>query len=35
LRWSYYRGRLTFKVVDVPDAGGRFGYNAHAWRKVG
>jgi len=35
LRWSYYRGRLTFKVVDVPDAGARFGYTAHAWRKVG
>jgi hypothetical protein len=35
LRWSYYRGRLTFKVADVPDVMARFTYTVHAWRKVG
>jgi TRAP-type C4-dicarboxylate transport system substrate-binding protein len=35
LRWSYYRGQLTFKVVSVADAASRVLYTAHPWRKVG
>lgn len=34
LRWSYFRGELTFRVVDVVDRGARLGYIAHPWRKV-
>ncbi len=34
LKWSYFRGLLTFSIVDVPDAGGRLGYTAHPWRKI-
>jgi TRAP-type C4-dicarboxylate transport system substrate-binding protein len=35
LKWSYFRGQLTFKVVSVPDAFGQFTYSAHPWRKIG
>jgi TRAP-type C4-dicarboxylate transport system substrate-binding protein len=35
LKWSYFRGKLTFQVVDVPDAGSRAIYTAHPWRRVG
>ncbi len=34
LRWNYYRGELTFRVVSVPDAFARFTYAVHPWRKV-
>lgn len=34
LRWSYYRGRLTFEVLDVADRGARIIYTAHPWRSV-
>ena len=34
LKWSYFQDRLTFKVVDVEDAGARFGYTVHPYRKV-
>lgn len=34
VRWSYYRGQLTFRIVDVADAFGRFTYTVHAWRRV-
>jgi TRAP-type C4-dicarboxylate transport system substrate-binding protein len=34
LKWSYFQNRLTFQVVDVPDAGARLGYTAHPYRKV-
>jgi hypothetical protein len=35
LKWSYYRGKLTFQIVDVPDAGSRAIYTAHPWRRIG
>jgi TRAP-type C4-dicarboxylate transport system substrate-binding protein len=35
LKWSYFRGELTFKIVDVADAGSRVIYTAHPWRRVG
>lgn len=34
LRWSYYRGRLTFTVISDPDAFGSFTYTVHPWRKI-
>jgi TRAP-type C4-dicarboxylate transport system substrate-binding protein len=34
LKWSYFRDRLTFEVVDVVDAGAQLGYTAHPHRKV-
>ena len=34
LRWSYYRGQLTFRVVDVTDPFARFTYTVHPWRKI-
>jgi hypothetical protein len=35
LTWSYYRGKLTFKIVAVADAGSRVIYTAHPWQRVG
>ena len=35
LKWSFYRGKLTFKVVDVPDSAGQAIYTAHPWRRIG
>jgi TRAP-type C4-dicarboxylate transport system substrate-binding protein len=35
VRWSYYDGQLTFRIVSVGDAAGRIVYTAHPWRKVG
>lgn len=35
LRWSYYRGELTFRVVDVADSGSRVIYTTHPWRRIG
>jgi hypothetical protein len=35
LRWSYYRGQLTFTVVHVEgDSAGVVQYEDHPWRKV-
>jgi TRAP-type C4-dicarboxylate transport system substrate-binding protein len=34
VRWSYYDGRLTFKLIDVADLSARAIYAAHPWRKV-
>jgi TRAP-type C4-dicarboxylate transport system substrate-binding protein len=34
LKWSYYRGKLTFEIVDVADAGSRAIYTAHPWRRI-
>jgi TRAP-type C4-dicarboxylate transport system substrate-binding protein len=34
VRWSYYRGVLTFTIIDVSDAFARFTYTVHPWRKV-
>lgn len=35
VRWSYYRGRLTFQIVDVHDPGSRVIYTAHPFRRIG
>jgi TRAP-type transport system periplasmic protein len=35
LRWSYYKGRLTWEPVDVSDLGLRIIFGAHPWKKVG
>lgn len=35
LKWSFYRGQLTFKVVDVNGPGSRVIYTAHPWRRIG
>jgi TRAP-type C4-dicarboxylate transport system substrate-binding protein len=35
MRWSYYRGRLTWEPVDVPDLGLKIIFAAHPWKKVG
>jgi hypothetical protein len=35
LRWSYYRGKLTFEIVDAPAPGGKAIYTAHPWRRIG
>ena len=35
LRWSYYRGGLTFRIVDVADLGSRVIYTSHPWRRIG
>jgi TRAP-type C4-dicarboxylate transport system substrate-binding protein len=34
LRWSYFKGQLTFTIVDVQDTGARIIYSAHPWHKV-
>jgi TRAP-type C4-dicarboxylate transport system substrate-binding protein len=34
LRWSYYRGELTFRVVSVFDSESRIIYSAHPYRRV-
>lgn len=34
VRWSYFRGKLSFRVVDVVDRGARLGYTAHPWRRI-
>ncbi len=34
LKWSYFRGELTFQIVSVPDPFAQFGYTAHPWRKI-
>jgi TRAP-type C4-dicarboxylate transport system substrate-binding protein len=35
VRWSYYRGRLTWEPVEVSDLGLRIIFGAHPWKKVG
>jgi TRAP-type C4-dicarboxylate transport system substrate-binding protein len=35
LKWSFYRDKLTFKIVDVPDTGAQAIYTAHPWRRIG
>jgi hypothetical protein len=35
LKWSYFRGQLTFRVVSVPDPFAQFTYTAHPWRRIG
>ena len=35
VRWSYYDGQLTFRIVSVGDPEGRIIYTVHPWRKVG
>ena len=34
VRWSYYQGRLTFRIVNVQDSAGVVLYTAHPWRKI-
>jgi C4-dicarboxylate-binding protein DctP len=34
VRWSYFRGQLTFSIVSVEDTAGRVMYSAHPWHKV-
>jgi hypothetical protein len=34
LRWSYFRGQLTFSIISVQDPTGQVQYVAHPWRKV-
>jgi hypothetical protein len=34
LRWSYYKGRLTWQPLDVSDLGLRIIFGAHPWKKV-
>jgi TRAP-type C4-dicarboxylate transport system substrate-binding protein len=35
VRWTYYRGGLTFRVVDVADGGSVAIYVSHPWRRIG
>ena len=35
LKWSYFGGLLTFKIIDVPDSLGDFLFTVNPWRKVG
>ena len=34
VRWSYFRGQLRFRIVDVADSFGRFTYTVHPWRRI-
>lgn len=34
VRWSYFKGQLTFTVISVQDTAGRVMYSAHPWHKV-
>jgi C4-dicarboxylate-binding protein DctP len=34
LRWSYFKGQLTFSIISVQDLPGRVQYVAHPWHKV-
>ncbi len=34
VRWSYYRGELSFELVSVADSAGKIFYTAHPWRKI-
>jgi TRAP-type C4-dicarboxylate transport system substrate-binding protein len=35
VKWTYYRGELTFQIVAVADTGSRAIYVSHPWRRVG
>jgi TRAP-type C4-dicarboxylate transport system substrate-binding protein len=35
LRWSYFDGQLTFKIIHVQDQADHALYAAHPWRKIG
>jgi TRAP-type C4-dicarboxylate transport system substrate-binding protein len=35
MRWSYYKGQLTWEPVDVGDLGLKIIFAAHPWKKVG
>jgi TRAP-type C4-dicarboxylate transport system substrate-binding protein len=35
LKWTYYRGELSFRIVSVADTGARAIYVSHPWRRVG
>jgi len=35
MRWSYYKGQLTWEPVDVGDFGLKIIFAAHPWKKVG
>jgi hypothetical protein len=34
MRWNYFKGQLTFTIVDVQDVGFRIVCTAHPWHKV-
>jgi C4-dicarboxylate-binding protein DctP len=34
VRWSYFRGQLTFSVISVQDPGGKVMYSAHPWHRA-
>ena len=34
VRWSYFRGQLTFRIVEVADSFARFTYTVHPWRRI-
>jgi hypothetical protein len=34
LKWSYYRGNLTFRIVEVADPFARFIYTVHPWHQI-
>jgi hypothetical protein len=34
LRWSYFRGQLTFRIIGVLDGGAKVSYTAHPWHKI-
>jgi TRAP-type C4-dicarboxylate transport system substrate-binding protein len=34
MRWSYYKGQLTWEPVDVADLGTKIIFAAHPWKKV-
>lgn len=35
MRWSYYKGQLTWEPVDVGDLGLKIIFAAHPWKKIG
>jgi TRAP-type C4-dicarboxylate transport system substrate-binding protein len=35
LKWTYYRGELSFRLVAVADTGARAIYVSHPWRRIG
>jgi TRAP-type C4-dicarboxylate transport system substrate-binding protein len=34
LQWSYFRARLSFRIIEVADAGSRVIYAAHPWTRT-
>jgi TRAP-type transport system periplasmic protein len=35
VKWTYYRGELTLRIVSVADSGSRAIYRSHPWRRIG